>query len=1213
MKPATQFDLLAASLDEKTLIEASAGTGKTFNISGLYLRLLLEKDCQVDQILVVTFTKAATAELRERIRSRIVDMLDALRAVQAVSAKPVADPFIARLLEHLQSQGHAGEDLIKKLDLALQSFDEAAICTIHSFCQRALAESPFAAGMPFSSEITQDDSQELAEAVNDFWRARISTQSHLPLVRYLLERGDTPQKYQALLRRHVAKSGVRVEWPVASNVDIEDLQARMAQLFADTREAWRKDSANLRSLLEAANLKATHNAEKLAEAFAECERYLQGEPAGKCSAKARLLSAAKVRSATRAGMNAPEHPLLTQLETLFETLPSMLEQCELALQVQRLDLIREMLTAGRESLARSKRDKRLLSYDDLLSNLHAALCSDQTPWLADQLRQRFPVALIDEFQDTDPLQFDIFSRIYPGQDAPLFLVGDPKQAIYSFRNADLHTYLHARNEVRAMTTLADNQRSSQGLIAALNALFERNPRAFLLPGLDYHPVNFGAKPRAAFEDESSPAADLQVWLLPEGADATLDRSAAMRLATRATAAEIARLIVEGAAGRIRFDGRPLAPGDIAVLVRSHSQAARMRAALAERGVASIEISQESVYASSDAADIETLLRAMLEPARTGLMLAALATPLVGCSADQVLAIAADENALAHWSTRFAASREAWFKRGLGYMLRQFMEQEGVNARMLARADGERRMTNLRHLAEALQQAQQSLQSPEAALAWLQARRQQPGADENAQLRLEADRELVQILTIHKSKGLEFPLVFCPCLWDGYPISTGELEGREYHDAQGQPLIDFRLDEASQQQAARAMREESQAEALRLHYVALTRASHRCVIVAGPYSRKVGKNLSYKESGRAMLNWLVCTEAVDGEQWQEQPLAPARIRQLWQDYAEGRPQVLLRELADIDGPKSVQLQRPALQLAARPAQRALAEDWRNSSFSSLASGLLDAAAADHDARVQSPPAERSAPTGLDENDILLFARGSEAGHCLHTLFELADFTDADSWPTAIEQALQRHPQPTREISLERQRAMLHGLLSDVLSSTLPGGVRLLDVPQHKRLNELEFSFPACGVTAAELNAFLKRHGYAMGALAFSRLQGYFNGFIDLVFEQDGRFYVLDWKSNHLGYQPQDYGADGVGAAMSEHGYYLQYLVYVLALDRYLAQRIPGYSYERHFGGVYYLFLRGVRPGWQHAEGPCGVLFDRPSAACMQALSALFGEAAAREAA
>lgn len=1210
MTSPAQFDLLAASLDGKTLIEASAGTGKTFNISGLYLRLLLEKKCKVDQILVVTFTKAATAELRERIRSRIVDLLDVLRA-EAAAAEP--DPFLARLLQHLLDQGHAREALVQTLDLALQSFDEAAICTIHAFCQRALAESPFAAGMPFTAEITQDDSQELAEAVNDFWRARISTQSDLPLVRYLLERGDTPQKYQALLRRHVAKPGVQVAWPAASEVDVAATQARIAELFEQTCGHWQAGCDALRALLEGANLKASHNAEKLAEAFAECARYLAGDPHGKCGAKARLLSATKVREATRAGMTPPEHDLLVQLETLFTTVPALIEDCQQALQVQRLHLIREMLETGRESLARNKREKRLMSYDDLLCNLHSALSSAQTPWLADSLRQRFPVALIDEFQDTDPLQFDIFSRIYPGPDAPLFLVGDPKQAIYSFRNADLHTYLHARSEVRTMTTLADNQRSSEGLIAALNALFGSNPRAFLLEGLDYHPVNFGAKPRLPFVDRSGPAADLQVWMIPEGEAGPLDRGAAMRMATRATAAEIARLIAEGAAGNIELAGRPLLPGDIAVLVRSHSQAARIRAALAEHGVASIEISQESVFASVDAAEIETLLTALLEPARQGLMLAALATSFFARSAGEIESIAADDSALAHWSARFLQCREAWFRQGLGYMLRRLMEEEGVNARMLARADGERRMTNLRHLAEALQQAQQSLQAPESVLAWLQARRRNPGADESAQLRLESDRELVQILTIHKSKGLEYPIVFCPYLWDGRPAGGGELEGSQYHDAQGRPLIDFRLDKASEQAAKRAMREESHAEALRLHYVALTRASHRCVIVAGPYSNKTGRNVSLKESGRATLNWLVCREAVDGDTWHEQPLSPQAVRQLWQDYASACGQVLLRGLDEIQPGPRVPVEASPPQLAARLASRALHEDWRNSSFTGLASGLAEAAPADHDTRVQSARALSAAPADLAADDILLFARGSEAGHCLHTLFELADFRDPASWPAAIAQALQRHPQPLETLSLDRQRAMLHRLLDDVLGSVLPGGVCLAQVPTHKRLNELEFSFPAQGVAAAELNALLRRHGYAMGALAFNALHGYFNGFIDLVFEHEGRFYVLDWKSNHLGYQPQDYAPPGLAAAMSEHGYYLQYLVYVLALDRYLAQRIPGYRYETHFGGVYYLFLRGVRPDWQLATGPCGVVFERPSAACLQALSALFGEVAAREAA
>ncbi|MDO9218818.1 MAG: 3'-5' exonuclease, partial [Lacisediminimonas sp.] len=495
-------------------------------------------------------------------------------------------------------------------------------------------------------------------------------------------------------------------------------------------------------------------------------------------------------------------------------------------------------------------------------------------------------------------------------------VGDPKQAIYSFRNADLHTYLQARKVVQSTTTLASNQRSSAGLIAALNKLFGTNPQAFMLPGLDYHPVQFGQKKRMTLRDATSPAADLQVWMLPHQDGQVLTNRAARDWAAAATASEIARLVLGGAAGHIELDGRALAPGDIAVLVRSHVQAAWMRDALAQRGVASIEISQQSVFQSSDAADVDTVLRAIMEPSRQGLVLAALATPLMGCNAASINRIAASEAALMGYMERFASYRDTWFSQGLGFMFRQFLENEGVSRRMLRRPDGERRMTNLRHLGEMLQQQQQQSATPESALRWLQAQRRDAGKDEAGQLRLESDRDLVQILTIHKSKGLEYPIVFCPYLWEASGVPSKVAEGREYHDKNGELVIDFRTDEQSLAAAKIAMRNENNAELLRLYYVALTRASHRCTLVAGPYTVKKFNNLSTSASCSSMLNWLAAGAGISVDAWHGEKRSPQTIREAWEQYAAGAPSVLLRELGELDRHCTARVALPDADLNAR---------------------------------------------------------------------------------------------------------------------------------------------------------------------------------------------------------------------------------------------------------------------------------------------------------
>ena len=432
------------------------------------------------------------------------------------------------------------------------------------------------------------------------------------------------------------------------------------------------------------------------------------------------------------------------------------------------------------------------------------------------LRRRFPAALIDEFQDTDPLQFSIFDTVYGRGEGLLFLVGDPKQAIYSFRNADLHTYLQARPRAQAEYTLAENQRSTPALLEGLNALFGANPRAFMLERLDYHPVHAGKKPRKPFVDHSAPRAALHLWSLPlDARDGEPPLKAEAKDAVvQACVGEIARLLAGAQRGEVTHDGQPLQAGDIAVLVRSHAEGSLMRQALALVGVGSVELAQTSVFASTDAQELERILVAILEPGREPLLRAALATELLGCDAQDVESLSSDAAAVLRPMARFSDYRGTWLQHGIGPMLRQLTAGEGIARRMLLRPDGERRLTNLRHLSECLHEAAREHPGPEAQLRWLQRRRREDQGAEATQVRLESDRNLVQIVTIHKSKGLEYPVVFCPFLWDG---SAGGGRGgsmpREYHDDHGRPTIDYRP--GDDQDIRRRIQLERDAERLRL--------------------------------------------------------------------------------------------------------------------------------------------------------------------------------------------------------------------------------------------------------------------------------------------------------------------------------------------------------------------------------------------------------------
>ena len=1212
MSPPAELDVFHCPLDGINLVEASAGTGKTWNLCGLYLRLLLEQSLETRQILVVTFTNAATAELRERIRARIVETLAYLEDPRLGGG----DPFVPRLVETLvEGRGLAREALRRRLELARHSFDEAAIFTIHGFCQRALADAPFAAGQPMGQQLLADDAELRLEAARDFWRRRIAGDALSDaLADELARQGDSPERYAGLLKRVLAKPLAQLRWPEGSEAPPPDDLAGLEQAWRSACACWSARREDVLGTLAAGRSQLngqTYTDAALARSVEAWDALSRAdEPMAPAGEKLELLAAGKLKDRTKRNCITPVHTFFD----LAQDYLSRRQALEHALLLGRARLLQGLLAEAGTALAEAKRALRGVTFDDMLQNLHQRLTGGRHPGLAQALARRFPAALIDEFQDTDPLQFGIFRAIYAGAPEaarmPVFLVGDPKQAIYSFRNADLPTYLAAKRQAQRSFSLVANQRASQPLIEALNVLFGGHPSMFMLDGLDYQRVAFGAKPRKAFVDRSEPRGDLQVWTL-HAADATPPAKAeAQRDALRATAAEIARLLAAAARGEVSLDGAPLAPGDIAVLVRSHAQGSAMKQALAQLGVGSVELSQAGIFQTPDAEEVERVLRAVLEPARADLARAALATELMGLDAAAVDALTRDGPGLTECMTRFDDLRGLWLQRGFGVMYRRLLADVRVAERMLARPDGERRLTNFLHLGECLHQASETRAAPDLLLRHLETRRRESDGDEALQLRLESDQNLVQIVTVHKSKGLEYPVVFCPTLWDGHAHAGGrDGEGLEYHDDRGRPVLDLRgadLDEAEKQAIGAGIKLEQAAERLRLIYVALTRAVHRCYLVAGCYDKKAFGRSSFTESARSPLNWLVLGAGHTPQGWLNARPEPAEVVRAWQRLQD-QPGIRVEALPGASGAPlpGTGADPDALSVPAPPFP--LPGAWRVSSFSGLSQGAThERAASDHDARVRA--SAQALPAQVPATDILRFPRGPEAGDCIHAAFEHLDFAEPATWNGAVERALSLHPQrlPDRDPAAREAllKAMLLGLVAQVLDTELVPGLRLASVPRSRRLTELEFNLPARRLAAHALNETLADLGYPVPRLGFQTLQGYLKGFIDLVFQHQGRFYVLDWKSNHLGGDADAYGQAGLAEAMTAHGYHLQGLLYALALQRYLRQRLPDYDHARHFGGVLYLFVRGVRPDWRDAAGrPAGVHFQRPDAAALARLDAL----------
>jgi exodeoxyribonuclease V beta subunit len=1268
------LNLQTSSFRGRSLIEASAGTGKTWTLTALYARLLLEQQLNVSQILVVTYTTAATAELRERIRARLAELL------AVYEGTPSNDSFLTEL-----HQRHPGDEAKRRLLLAVHGFDEAAIFTIHGFCQRALQDATFEAGGDFDSELTQDDREVLDALLSDAWRHELA-QADPAWACYLVKQKITPAWLRQRLRQHLGKPYLRIE--PRTTVSGQQLSAAGAQ-WAPAAQLWHSGGAALiQELLAHGGLsQSTHKLAKFAQWAAELDSYF-ADPAALFEAPEALakLGSAALLKATKKGQAAPSSLISAAFDDLLAALELALpEGAErlIALQVRLLDQLNIELPARKAA-------QRLLAFDDLLNRLNEALHGPVGGDLAATLRSRYPLALIDEFQDTDPVQYQIFDLIYPlptatvagvasgslarqasseGRDSTsstarperetnaaseshsspgdLCFVGDPKQAIYGFRGADLNTYKQARAAAERSYDLPFNYRSTPELIAALNLLFAR-PQPFAEEGLSYPQVSAGKKARAQLVLPSLQEADEAPLSLLWLGDEPLSKGRADQLAAVDCAQRIAALLAASAQGEAYFEDKqpqesvqsvasplrarkdrsderdstcstassarepdaaiegrssfkrtPLKGGDIAVLVASHREAASIASELAARGVPSVRRGRDSVWACEEAGELAAVLAAYCEPSREGVLRYALATRLLGHDG-AYLARCLDEVAV--WDAERDKAddyHQLWQQHGFMRAFRLWLDKESVAETLLASIDGERRLTNLLHLAELLQT--ESLQRPglAALLSWFNAQRSSEGAGEDAVLRLESDAERVQIVTIHTSKGLEYPLVFCPFLWNGKLLGKFTDSAR-CHAEDGQPLLDL----GSKQLDARLQiaRREQFAEKLRLTYVALTRARDRLWLHWGPVAvpKVVKSSGQLPDEGlhSSALAWLLHGRELPGVDALSElggylnersgAALAAEVDQLVaaSDGRIGRQALLLGE-AQAGGEQRAQ--PPAV---LQKFNRSLYSRWRVGSFSGLAAGM-HMETADRDG-MQLPDANEPG------SGFYGFPRGARAGTCLHAILEdwargkgalsslvapglTSHGIDATLWGEIAQQQLQR-----------------------VLDSDLDGnGLSLAALTPTRRLPELGFTFPVGELQVQRLRAILSDPAYglaeplreAASRLEFDNLKGYLKGFIDLTFEHGGRWYILDYKSNWLGPDASYYGGERLVQALAGEHYYLQYLIYLVALRRFLRQRFSDFSNDQ-LGGAFYLFLRGMPEA--------GVYFARPSDALLDALDQLFAE-------
>jgi len=1172
-----RFDPVHAPLQGPTVIEANAGTGKTFTITALYVRLLLEVELPVGSILVVTFTEAATGELRDRIRTRLAETHSAFERGAAANN----DEFTAALLERIADHRNA----VLRLTSALRDFDQAPIYTIHGFCQRVLADCAFETGMPFKTDIVPDQSAILREIVEDFWRSTVNDASPL-YARYLAEQKLGPDALvKRDLERNLGKPYVEIRRPAAPG-DVAALERDYERAHAAARAIWVDERAAIeKKLLESGGLSgSSYRRASMPAWFDELHEWMTpvAPPLELCKLLGKF-TAASLRKGTNKGGRTPEHPFFDACGALAQAHAALIDAFRRSVAAMEIAL----LGYCNAELAARKARRQLQSYDDLLLNLAAALKGDRGRTFAERLRARYRAALIDEFQDTDPVQYEIFQRIYGGTAQPLFLVGDPKQSIYSFRGADVYAYLGARTQAQHTHTLTVNWRSAAPLLKAVNRVFDHASDPFVLEDIPFAPSTAAAGDRGRLVIDGGEAPPLELWLIEGVNGKSVTKGAAQQAVAHATAAEIVRLLDLGARGlaRIERDGKaqPLSGGDIAVLVRTHYHGDAIRDALAERGVASVQRGTQSVFATREAAELECVLAAIAEPGREPLVGGALATEMLGYTGGALHALRTDE---ARWEAAIESFRDAhreWHENGFARMLRGFLKRHAVIERLLDYRDGERRATNLLHVSE-LVHCEAGSQSIGAVLAWLAAKRRAPARGNEAELlRLESDENLVKIFTVHASKGLEFPLVFCPFAWDG-GLRSAKGAPIRFHDPQrGHTAVLDLGSDTLEQSRPQAVREE-RAEGLRLFYVALTRAKYRCWVAWG----------NVNEAQHAAPAWLIHRRAGESDV-DAARLANDSMRADVEALAAGADGAI--RVGALPEHTDVRLHTEAVGATVPEARRfdvPLRDTRRVTSFTALAHGR-SIEAPDYDAADRAP-----LPESVSGHDIFAFPRGAQAGKCLHVIFEEIDFTrlDRGELERIVAKALAAHGYDA--VWIPGVARMVESVVNTPLSES---GMSLREIGRERRLDELEFYYPIRNLSDSALRGLLRDAGFPdeirtrIDDLSFAPARGYMRGFIDLVFEHEGRYYLADYKSNWIGASVAAYRQAELARVMAREAYYLQYLVYCVALHRYLRARLAGYSYDAHFGGVFYLFLRGMQP---KAGSDLGIYRDRPDAALIDAL-------------
>lgn len=1150
----------------RILIEASAGTGKTYTIAGLYVRLLVEKKLTADRILVMTFTRKATAELRERIFNR-------LRECQRVLENGVTaatDDFLATFIQQVPDRAEA----VQIINDAIRNFDENQVTTIHGFCQKVLNEEALSAGTPFELDITQHDDA-LVQAVEDYWREFISRHSESSAGKYfsagMISLAPTPEKLKSLISPLISKSYAEIRGEVMD--DPLGYLERIIKAKKKLKGVWESDQESIRNELLAADLK-NYTEKNVSSWMLKMDEFLNDSVFGSDTfTQIKYFSASYQNNPDNLKKNkhrVPDHPFFGMVDMYIAG-------------IEDIDGIKTTLIFDAFKSISEKREKNLnnssaICYDDLLKSVQRALDQEGSgKELAHSLLRKYPFALVDEFQDTDPVQYHIFDRIYPkeGGQSGLFMIGDPKQAIYAFRGADIYTYFKARKAVsEPVYTLEKNYRSTPRLIKAVNTIFGGERNAFIQPEIDYFDIADGLPELSGeFLVNGEPSDQFRITV-KNGAET--NKEPCFEFAFEQTVSEISGLLDLSRQGNVTIKGQKLRGGDIAILVSDHRHAAILKKKLKSHGIDSVTYSRQQVFDTFEAHRLGLLMAAVLEPLNQVARNNVLMSGLFGIDLSLLHQYSEDEAKNQQLVSELLKLNEIWHRHGFYPMLRSLLNRENRFSEIARLSGSERILVNMYQLGDICTKAEREGKlDPRSLYAWFMREKNDPGNDEERTLLLESDQNLVKISTIHNSKGLQYPVVFCPGLWEA---KKSKSILTEYHPDGSETLVIHAGQQADEERkkAEQKSLEESVAEEIRKAYVAVTRAKYQCNVIWANH-----KDSRYSGFGAQAIGEKVFNES--GNQ--------IIFEEIFKCYEKSSPEAIRVDVQDEPVKRTALSGRsadeePSVSLRRYSGRKEIAVCRKTESFSSLMQPhSKDDRQQDYDQVMES---YISAFDGSDEEtrklNLFYFPKGAAAGTVIHKLFEREEFSfqsagkeDDASW---IDEVLKQY-----QID-QKWTPVMQQMLKDVAGASFPG-FELSRIKKSDMLSEMEFHFLSSDTSSERLLQVIRKQSGIIPAAGRLNCSTIMTGFIDLIIRENGRYYILDYKSNHLGDELSDYGRQHLFQEILANGYDLQFHLYTVALVKYMRKKVKEFDYETHFGGVAYLFVRGMRAGSSN-----GIWFHKP---------------------